>query len=209
MGLEVEERMLDLENQLLSSREEILLQRKKLLSEFTNYAYEIFQKFGAPVFIKYSLMNNSENLKYVDLGMDEKYELKIISFSYMPQSNQIIDYVEKTQSGEKKDPDFLANMNKSGKGMEVRTHQDKSFDDALPLDKVKISIERKKVVKGILEGIFSGRLVFPDEEYKRLVKTNIAIDKELQRLNARIDSLHTDEEYDDEIFDKVKKKTTN
>lgn len=204
MSIQIDDRMLDLQNQLLASRQNILEQRRKLLSEFTNYAYEIFQKFGKPVFIKYSLMNNSEKLKYVDLHMEERYALKIISFLYVPQTNQLIDYVEKFQNGEKKDSDFLANMNKNGLGMEVKQHQEHSFDDAQPLDKVKIAIERKKIVKGILEGIFSGQLVFSDEEYKRLVQTNIAIDKELQRLNTRIDSLNTNEPYSDEESGKRK-----
>lgn len=204
MSLQVDDKMLDLQNQLLASRQDILEQRKKLLSEFTNYAYEMFQKHGLPVFIKYSLMNGSEKLKYTDLHMGERYELKIISLLYVPQSNQLIDYVEKFQNGEKTDSDFLANMNKNGLGMEVKQHQDHCFDDAKPLDKVKISMERKRIVKGILEGILTGRLVFSDEEYKRLVQTNIAIDKELQRLNARIDSLNISEPYSDDETGKRK-----
>lgn len=186
MILPVDQNMLYMETKLVEEKNAIIIQKQQLLEEFKKYAQKKLKEQGKIIDIKYKLMNNEEDLIFKNLEMGSDFKFERINFSYDPKTDLVSNYSTEVYIGTKKTDSFLENINVQPK----RTmYQDFSLTRARQLDQEKVALQKKKITDKILMGIFQGELVFDDEEYKFLVRKNIALEQEYQRVNKRLNAL--------------------
>lgn len=186
MILPVDQNMLYMETKLVEEKNAIIIQKQQLLEEFKKYAQKKLKEQGKIIDIKYKLMNNEEDLVFRNLEMGSDFKFERINFSYDPKTDLVSNYSTEVYIGTKKTDSFLENINVQPK----RTmYQDFSLTRARQLDQEKVALQKKKITDKILMGIFQGELVFDDEEYKFLVRKNIALEQEYQRVNKRLNAL--------------------
>lgn len=190
MGLADDQSMIIMEDRLNAEREEILKQKRQLLQDFRSYALKKLKEMGKPIDISYSTVNDSETLKFADLNIGDDINIEIKGFKFDPKTDMITDYFKKVFSGKKQVPDFDQNVKLPGNTFSRKLISPHLISQATECNVRKINEAKEKRVNNILSGIFSGQLVFDDDEYRALVTRNRAIAQELSRLDTRIQALN-------------------
>ncbi|MBE6144962.1 MAG: hypothetical protein E7169_05250 [Firmicutes bacterium] len=186
----VDENIKEMANRLAQEREIILKKRELLFNDFWKYANTKFKELEPPFQISYSLVNGDENINFNDLNMGEDVKLELFSFIYIPQTSCVTDYIKKEYIGVKLSSDFITNVHMSGQGISRQSYSSYPKELITERDNKKINDMIQSKIQEILTKIFNRQLSFEDDEFKRLVITNIAIDRELKRIEARINALN-------------------
>lgn len=189
MSLSMDEKLIQMENELRNSRKEIIKRKMQLLKDFRVYALKKIKQSGRPFEVDYSSFNGSETLLYHNLNIGDDINLVIIFLKFNPQTQIISDYSKKVFKGKKQKEDFRENMSMPGNSYDGETREPYHLNCADDIEKALIFKELRKQADELLMRIFKGRLTYDDDEYKRLVATNIALEEELQRLETRINAL--------------------
>ena len=180
---------------LIIEKGEILNRQIKLAEDFLTYALNKLENNGKAFEVTYRLLNDSETLSYDDLKIGDSFLIKAARFKYDPQTEMIIDY-KRMEFREIKQPgsfdDLLAKLNQNKSGAKIRRYfkPRQSVKLATEFEQRKINVMMIKKANKIVKGIFKGDLVFDDHEFRTLIATNIALQKELERIEARIEALN-------------------
>ena len=186
----VDENIKEMANRIAQEREIILKKRELLFNDFWKYANTKFKELEPPFQISYSLVNGDENINFNDLNMGEDVKLELFSFIYIPQTSCVTDCIKKEYIGVKLSSDFITNVHMSGQGISRQSYSSYPKELITERDNKKINDMIQSKIQEILTKIFNRQLSFEDDEFKRLVITNIAIDRELKRIEARINALN-------------------
>lgn len=189
MSLSADQKLVQMETTLRKERDEILSKQRQLLNEFKIYALKKLKELGKPIKIQYRSNNGNEDVIYKNLKIGEEMNFGVVSFEYDPKTEIISEHSQRIIKGKKQTENFVENMNMAGNSFTSQKSEPYSLSKASDVDKKKVSEEIEKRINDILRAIFKWQLVFEDDEYKRLVVTNIALVKELERLNTRINAL--------------------
>ena len=186
----VDDNLKEMANRLEQERDIIVKKRELLFNDFWKYASMKFKELEPPFQISYSLVNGDENVKFNDLNMGENIKLELFSFTYVPQTSSVTDYIKKEYIGVKLADDFITNIHMSGQGISRQSYSSYPKGQISERDNRKINDIIQQKTQEILTKIFNRELSFEDDEFKRLVITNIAIDRELKRIEGRINTLN-------------------
>lgn len=190
MSLSMDEKLIQMEANLRNERKEIIKKKMQLLKDFRMYALKKVKQSGRPFEVGYRSLNGSESLLYNRLNIGGDINLVTIFFKFNPQTQIISDYSKRVFKGKKQKEDFRENMSMPGNSYDVETREPYHLNYADDSDKAIIFNELRKQADELLMRVFKGRLKYDDDEYKRLVATNVALEEELQRLETRINALN-------------------
>jgi len=189
MSLPVDERLLTAQLNLIKEREKVIAQKRQLLEQFRTFALNKLRTCGQPFKVQFREMNGDPKVSYRDLNIGDEFLLKYGSFTFDPKTGLISDYVRTEIHETKISEDFDELIAVSTKQHRVFRELQNTLENVTDLEKKQIEKSIEKKVDTILVGIFKGELRFSDQEFQQLVNMNIALEKELQELNIRINAL--------------------
>ena len=191
MASSVDDKLIELEASLRRQRNDIVNKKIQLLNSFRSYALTKVQEIDRTFEIEYNEINGIENALYTFLNIGDDANVIHIYLKFNPKTGIISDYSKSVFRGKKFKHDYAENKTMPGNSHSVQTKAPHYLKDADDIDKSIISRELNKKTDELLIRIFKGRLMYEDDEFKRLVDINAAIELELQRLDSRIEALST------------------
>jgi len=189
MSLPVDERLLTAQVYLVKQRNLVLERKKELYEQFRTFALNKLITQGHPFKIKYRAINGDVKKGYKDLEMGEEFFLEYGCFTFDPKTSLLTDYVRTEFRESKRTDNFDELIVTSTKKPRIIRKTKQNLNIATDIERSKVEALIRKKVDNILIGIFKGELSFDDLAFKRLVASNIALEKELQELNTRISAV--------------------
>lgn len=174
---------------LTKNKNEFFMQRKQILDNFRFFLSEKVSKHGLPFTIKYTFLNDSEDLKYADLQMGDEFVQEVFMVTFDPKKNEIVDYISLTSSGIKQSDSLVEDVISSGSKLTRKTYQNSKLEEASDINKTKIEAHKKEIVEDLLKQIIDKKIIFEDSYFVDLYKSYDAVEKEYQRVSARLNDI--------------------
>jgi len=199
MGFFIEDNYLSTDSELIEKRKKIIKRKKQLLQQFRNYVLDYLRKEGETLEVEYGLLNNNPNVRFEDLKIGDKFIYETIYFKFNLQKELTTNYLKKSYGQITK-----LRVIKLYDELNDKTYEDVSKGCDLENIKPRYSrrfqinlsmisdFERQKIIERIQfevdsilrYQIFEGKLTFDDPEFKKLVKTNAYLERELREIDS-------------------------
>lgn len=174
---------------LTKNKNEFFMQRKQILDNFRIFLSEKVSKHGLAFTIKYTFLNDSEDLTYADLQMGDEFVQEVFMVTFDPKKNEIVDYISLTSSGIKQSDSLVEDVISSGSKLTRKTYQNSKLEEASDINKTKIEAHKKEIVEDLLKQIIDKKIIFEDSYFVDLYKSYDAVEKEYQRVSARLNDI--------------------
>lgn len=189
MGFNNDSNMQKMVDVLTKNKNELFMRRKQILDNFRTFLYDKLAKHGLPFTIKYTFLNDSEDLEYANLNLGDEFVQEVFIVTFDPKKNEIVDYISLVSSGIKHSESLIDDVLSSGSKLTRKTYQNTKLEDASDFNKTKIEAHKKEIVEDLLKQIIDKRIIFEDVYFADLYKSYSAIEKEYQRVDNRLNGV--------------------
>ena len=188
MGLPIDEAFITMQKQLETEKNNILIQRRRLLQQFLDYAIDYLQNQQQVFDVKWMVINNDDNLKFKDLKIGDDALVVIYNFKFDSSTEKIFHYKRLEFYGKKRTDSISEFLNPP---TVIRRY----CKQRSPLSKSSLYEQEKlvKIIRSMVDDIvvkmLRHELTFDDERFIKLIRKREALAQDLNRINKRLNSL--------------------